>query len=56
MTESASTSSGTAAQQDQVINVIEQDPLMPDDAGGESGEHGQARNPDQASRDAVVAR
>jgi len=56
MTESASTSSGTAAQQDQVINVIEQDPLMPDDAGGESGEHGQARNPDQASRDAVAAR
>src|SRR5260370_16122835 len=56
MTESASTSSGTAAQQDQVINVIEQYPLMPDDAGGESGEHGQARNPDQASRDAVAAR
>jgi hypothetical protein len=56
MTDNASTSSGNAAQQDPVINVIEQDPPILDAAGAEAGDHGRAGNLDQAARDAVAAR
>jgi len=56
MTDNASTSSGNAAQQDPVINVIEQDPPTPDAAGAEAGDHGRAGNLDPAARDAVAAR
>lgn len=56
MTESASSTFAAAAQQDPVINVIEQDPPVPHDAGASSGERERVGNLDQAARDAVAAR
>lgn len=60
MTESVSTTSAAAAQQvpviNPVINVIEQDPPVPNDAGASSGSRERAGNLDEAARDAVAAR
>ncbi|MEA3099127.1 LPD7 domain-containing protein [Caballeronia mineralivorans] len=55
MTESVSSISGAAAQQDPVINLIERDPPVPNDAGASSGSRERVDNLDQAARDAVAA-
>ncbi|MDN7179377.1 DNA primase [Caballeronia sp. SEWSISQ10-4 2] len=55
MTESASSTFATAAQQDPVINIIEQDPPVANDAGASSGSRERVGNLEQAARDAVAA-